>query len=109
MCRDLGIEFPVLSDRNRETISKWGLLNTSEKGGIAFPATFLIDRSLAVRFSTVEETLRRVPAPEMLAFVRTMGLEGGASAPLKRSVNPGLMFLRAIANAFRHGIRIRHG
>jgi peroxiredoxin len=109
MCRDLGIEFPVLSDRNRETISKWGLLNTSEKGGIAFPATFLIDHGLAVRYSIAEETSRRVPAREMLAFVKTMELEGDASAPLKQSVNPGFMFIRAIANAFRHGIRVRRG
>ena len=80
MRADLGIEFPVLSDLSRETITKWGLLNTSEKGGIAFPATFLLDRGLLVRFSTTEDTSRRVPAREMLAFVKTMELEGDASS-----------------------------
>lgn len=90
MRRDLGIKFPVLSDSNRETITKWELLNANEKGGIAFPATFLIDRGRVVRFSAVEETLRRVPAREMLAFIKTMELEGDALPPIKQRINPGL-------------------
>jgi peroxiredoxin len=109
MRRDLGIEFPILSDASREAITRWGLLNTREKGGIAFPATFLIDHDLRVRFSATEGTSRRVPASEMLAFVKTMELEGEASTPLKRSINPGIMFLRALINGFRHGVRVRHG
>jgi peroxiredoxin len=109
MRRDFGIEFPVLSDISRETITRWGLLNTSEKGGIAFPATFLIDRGLLVRFSTAEDTSRRVPGSEMLAFVKTMEVEGDASAPIKRRINPGVMFLRAVVNAFRHGVCVRRG
>jgi peroxiredoxin len=109
MCRDLGIEFPVLSDLSRETITKWGLRNTSEKGGIAIPATFLLDRGLLVRFSNTEDTSRRVPASEMLAFVKTMALEGDASAPVKRRIIPGTMFFRAVVNAFRHGVRVRWG
>ena len=107
MRRDLEIEFPVLSDLRRETITRWGLLNTREKGGIAFPATFLIDRALLVRFSMVEDTSRRVPARAMLAFVKAMELEGDASAPIKRRISPGYWFIRAIAHAFRHGVRVR--
>jgi alkyl hydroperoxide reductase subunit AhpC len=109
MRRDLGIQFPVVSDISRETITRWGLLNIREKGGIAFPATFLIDRGLLVRFSSVEDTARRIPASEMLAFVKTIELEGDASAPIRRSINPGTMFFRAIASAFRHGVRVRGG
>lgn len=109
MRRALGIEFPVLSDSNRETITKWGLLNANEKGGIAFPATFLIDRGRLVRFSETEETLRRVAAGAMLTFVKTREQEGDVSAPHQRSINPGSMFIRAIANAFRHGVRVKPG
>jgi peroxiredoxin len=108
MCRDLGIEFPVLSDVNRQIITNWSLLNTREKGGIAFPATFLIDHGLLVRFSAAEHTSQRVPASEMLGFVKTMVLEGRTSAPRKRSINPGTMFFRAIINGFRHGVRVGH-
>jgi len=108
MRSDLGIEFPLLSDVNRQVITSWGLLNSREKGGIAFPATFSIDRGLIVRFSATERTSQRVPASEMLAFVKTMAREGDASAPKTRGVNPGTMFFRAICNAFRHGIRVSH-
>jgi peroxiredoxin len=109
MRRDLEIQFPLLSDTSREIIAQWGLLNTREKGGIAFPSTFLIDRGLLVRFSTAEDTSRRVPASDMLEFVKTLELEGHASAPISRSINPGILFLRAIVSAFRHGVRVRSG
>jgi peroxiredoxin len=107
--RDLGIEFLVLSDISRETITGWGLLNTREKGGIAFPATFVIDRDLLVRFSEFEDTLRRVPPREMLAYVKTMNLEGGESVPARRSINPLRMFIRALVSGFRHGVRVKQG
>jgi peroxiredoxin len=107
MRRDLGIEFPVLSDTNREVITEWGVLNSTEKGGIAIPSTFLIDRDLHVQFSSAEGIARRVSAREMLAFVRTLKAVGDAPTPPARSINPGLMFMRAIANAFRHGVHVK--
>jgi peroxiredoxin len=100
---DLGIHFPLLSDPTRKTITEWGLLNANEKGGIAIPATFLVDRGLHVRFSSAEQIARRVPASEMLAFIRA----GESAKPSMRSINPGLMFVRAISNAFRHGVRVK--
>jgi hypothetical protein len=45
----------------------------------------------------------------MLAFVKTLQLEGDASAPIKRSINPGILFFRAMVSAFRHGVRVRSG
>ncbi len=107
MRRDLGIEFPVLSDTKREIITGWGLLNAAEKGGIANPATVLIDRELRVRFSSAEGVARRVPAREMLAFIGTIKAVGDAPKPPVRSINPGLMFMRAVGNAFRHGVRVK--
>ncbi len=101
---DLKIRFPILSDSSRKTIIEWGLLNAHEKGGIAIPATFLIDPGLPVRFSSAEEIARRVPPSEMLALVRSE-----PSNPKMRGVNPGLMFVRAIGNAFRHGVRVKRG
>jgi peroxiredoxin len=104
MRRDLGLDFPLLSDNSREVITRWGLLNTSEKGGIAFPATFLIDRNLTVRFSSAREgVMRRVPASEMLEMVRA--LKAGRSAePRSKTVSPGLMFFRALLNGLRYGV-----
>ena len=104
MRRDLGLDFPVLSDSPREVISTWGLLNASEKGGIAFPATFLIDCNLTVRFSSAEEGVtRRVPASEMLEMVRA--LKAGRSAlPRTKTIRPGRMFIRAVLNGLRRGV-----
>jgi peroxiredoxin len=104
MRRDLGVEFPLLSDNSRELITRWGLLNAGEKGGIALPATFLIDRTLTVRFSSAGEgVMRRVPACEMLEMVRA--LKAGRSAePRSKTVNPGLMFIRAVINGLRYGV-----
>jgi len=98
---DLKIRFPILSDPTRKTIIGWGLLNANEKGGIAIPATFVVDPGLRVRFSSAEEIARRVPASEMLDYIR------GATNPRMRGVNPGVMFIRAIGNAFRHGVRVK--
>ncbi len=107
MRRDLQIEFPVLSDTRREVITEWGVLNAAEKGGIAVPSTFLIDRDLRVRFSSAEGIARRLSAREMIAFVETMKAVGDAPTPPARSINPGLMFMRALSNAFRHGVHVK--
>jgi peroxiredoxin len=107
MCRDLGIKFPVLSDSSREIITSWGLLNAAEKGGIAVPATFLINHDLKVQFSSADGVARRVGAREMLAFVENTKAAGDAPKPSARGINPGLMFMRAIGNAFRHGVRVK--
>jgi peroxiredoxin len=107
MRRDLGIEFPVLSDTRREVITGWGLLNAAEKGGIAIPATFLIDRDLRVQFSSAEGIMRRVSAREMLAYLGTLKAVGDAPKPPARNINPGLMFMRAVSNAFRHGVHVK--
>ena len=107
MRHDLSIEFPVLSDTRREVIDEWGVLNSAEKGGIAIPSTFLIDRDLRVRFSNSEGIARRVSAREMLAFVGKLKAAGEAPKPPARSINPGLMFMRAVSNAFRHGVNVK--
>ena len=104
MRRDLGLDFPVLSDSSRELITSWGLLNANEKGGIAVPATFLIDRDLTVRFSSAEEgVMRRVPASEMLEMVRALKA-GRTAVPRAKTIRPGRMFIRAILNGLRRGV-----
>ena len=45
----------------------------------------------------------------MLQFIRTIKSNSSAPLPLKRVINPGLMFMGAIGNALRHGIRVRRG
>jgi len=108
MRKDLSIPFPLLSDSNRATIIEWGVLNANEKGGIAIPATFFIDRERKVRFASVEDMMMRVEPTAMLDFVRAMPA-GGATTPRARGVNPAMMFLRAMANGFRYGVNVKRG
>ena len=104
--QELGLKFPLLCDTRREVVKAYGLLNSGEKGGIAFPATFVIDRERVVRFRALEEVVSRVNVDQLLDLVRALGR--GVEAPTQprtRGVFPGLMFLRATMNALRHGVR----
>ncbi len=106
-CRqDLGIKFPLLCDTSREVIKKYGLLNSGEKGGIAFPASFVIDRERVVRFRALEEMASRVSVDQLLGLVRELGRGvEPQTKPRNRGLFPGLMFLRATMNVLRHGVR----
>jgi peroxiredoxin len=106
MRSDLGIPFPLLSDSSRATITQWGVLNSGEKGGIAKPATFLIDRERIVRMAKVEDMMLRIEPREMLDFIRA-GKASTASTPRARGVNPAFTFLRAMANGLRHGVTVK--
>ncbi len=104
--QELGVKFPLLCDTRREVVKTYGLLNSGEKGGIAFPASFVIDRSRVVRFRALEEVVSRVNVDQLLELVRDLG-KGVESQtkPRTRGVFPGLMFLQATMNALRHGVR----
>jgi len=106
MRKDLSIPFPLLSDTNRATIIEWGVLNANEKGGIAIPATFLIDREREVRFASVEDMMMRIEPRAVLEVVLAIP-SGSVIAPRARGVNPAMMFLRAMANGFRYGVNVK--
>jgi peroxiredoxin len=106
MAADLNLPFPILSDTRRETITAWGVLNRFEKGGIAEPACFVIDRDRKVRFRSPEGIATRVSAGEMASYVRAIAANQQPVEPRARLVNPGMMFLRSVANAIRRGTRV---
>jgi peroxiredoxin len=104
--QELGIKFPLLCDTRREVVKAYGLFNARENGGIAYPASFVIDRERVVRFRALEDVASRVNVEQLLELVRE--LARGAepqTKPRKRGVFPGLMFLRATMNALRRGVR----
>ena len=106
VCQELGIKFPLLCDTRREVVKAYGLLNSDEKGGIAFPASFVIDRDRIVRFRALEEVASRIRVDQLLELVRELGRGAEPQTkPRKAGVFPGLMFLRATMNALRHGVR----
>jgi peroxiredoxin len=104
--QELGIKFPLLCDTSREVVKKYGLLNSGEKGGIALPASFVINRERVVRFRALEAVASRVSVDQLLELVRELGRGvEPKTKPRNSGVFPGLMFLRATVNAMRHGVR----
>jgi hypothetical protein len=106
MREQLGLPFPVLCDPQREVITAWGLLNAAEKGGIAYPAVFVLDRDRTVRYRSLDRTSARVSTEAVVAFLRG-GMQGRTGQPKQRTLWPGLrLFLAALKNGLRHGTRV---
>jgi thioredoxin-dependent peroxiredoxin len=104
--QELGVKFPLLCDTSREVVKKYGLLSSGEKGGISFPASFVIDRDRVVRFRALEQVASRVSVDQLLELVRELGRGADPKTkPRHRGVFPGLMFIRATMNTMRHGVR----
>ncbi|HEY8122363.1 MAG TPA: redoxin domain-containing protein, partial [Myxococcota bacterium] len=102
----LGLHFPLLCDPGREVVEAWELFNRAEKGGIAYPATFVLDRERSVRFRSLDRTAARVDLDALFAFLRG-GLQAAAPArtpPRRIAVGLG-DFVRALGNMIRGGIR----
>ena len=106
MRAQLKLPFPVLCDCERKVITEWGLLNAKEKGGIAYPAVFVIDRDRTVRFLSQDRTAARVSPDALLAFLHS-GMPRQTEPPKQEAIRPGLgTFLSAFKNALAHGIRV---
>ena len=80
-------------------------LNREEKGGIAYPATFVVDRARTVRFRSLDRTASRVDLAGLV------DLRGGIDAaspgtPTRKGILPRLGDLvRVTRNALRFGVR----
>lgn len=106
MRRELKLQFPILCDSQREVITAWGLLNSGEKGGIAYPAVFIIDRDRTVRYRSLDRTASRVSTDAVMEFLRG-GMKGSTQQPKHRTIWPGFgIFWAAVKSALRHGTRI---
>jgi peroxiredoxin len=102
---ELRLPFPVLCDPERAVVTAWGLLNTREKGGIAYPAVFVLDRDRMVRYRSLDRTAARVSAEAVLAFLRN-GMHEPTDPPKRRAFWTGLgAFVTAIRSTLRYGVR----
>jgi peroxiredoxin len=106
LAEQIGLPFPLLCDQAREVVQRFHLLNRREKGGIAYPATFVLDRDGTVRFRSLERTASRVDLDGLFDFLR-QGI--GAAAPSKPAcctVVPTLQdWKRFLGNSLRFGIK----
>jgi peroxiredoxin len=62
----------MLSDPERRVIKEYNVYNSSERGGIAIPAVFIIDRFGTVRYARVKSTVFRARTRKLLAVVRKL-------------------------------------
>jgi len=50
----------MLSDSEKVAMKEYGVYNPSERGGIAIPAVFIIDKSGTITYAKVERIVLRV-------------------------------------------------
>jgi hypothetical protein len=110
LAEQLYLPFPLLCDAERVVVQSYGLLNRGEKGGIAYPGTFVLDRERVVRFRSLDRTASRVDLNGLFAFLRAgLGSEAPAD-PARSSILPRLAdFVRVTRNALRFGTRSPRG
>lgn len=98
----LQLPFEILCDTDRRVVRGWDIYNAKEKGGIAKPATFILDPGRMVRFASIDGVAKRVPASEIAAYLR----DARTAAPSRKSYfpRPG-HWVRAIRNGFRLGMK----
>jgi peroxiredoxin len=103
----LALPYPILCDPARAVVPAWDLYNAREKGGIAFPAVFVIGPDRCVRYRSIDSTVKRASTDGVLRFLR--GEARGEQVGRER-VHVGLgEFARGIANALRRGSRTPRG
>ena len=101
--RQYELPFPILCDTRREVVEAWGVLNREEKGGIAVPAIFVLDRDLRILLASVDTVFHRVGAKDLLASLRRTGQVLAPRAQF--SLAWLLDWWRAIRNALHYGVR----
>jgi len=68
--QELKLNFELLSDHDRSIITSWGILNKSERNGIAYPNVYLIDSDMKIVYHS-KDKLRSRAAPEpLLKFIQ---------------------------------------
>lgn len=94
------LPFVLLCDPGRQVVQQWDLYNEAEKGGIARPATFVLDAARKVRFASEDSVRHRAMPGDVLAAL------GPGGAGRKSEIRPGLRAMfRALRGMLRHGIR----
>ena len=106
LAEQLGSPFPLLCDPGRDVVRAYGVFNEKEKGGIAYPSTFVLDRERIVRFRSLDKTASRVDLDVLFEFLRAGSDAKAPVEPRRTRVAPGLRgFGRAIRNMLRYGVK----
>lgn len=97
----LRLEFPILCDTQRSVVRAWDLYNARERGGIAVPAVFVIERDRRITYRSIDATAARVRTDGVLEY-----LHGGSAPRARAAIFPRFGdWVRAIGNALRRSER----
>ena len=100
--RRYGLPFPLLCDPEAQVVRAWGLFDPAEKGGIARPATFVLDAGLTVRFRSLDGVATRVRAADLAHALATAPGTGPVDGPRSRVIVPTIgEMLRTAVPALR--------
>jgi alkyl hydroperoxide reductase subunit AhpC len=69
---NMGFPFELLCDEKKDVITRYGLLNPFEHGGIARPAIFIIRPDGVICYRSIDGTARRVDLSHALEFMTTL-------------------------------------
>jgi len=85
-----GIVFPLLSDPDHHVVEAWGLFDPKEKGGIARPATFVIDPDRRIRLRSLDGVASRLHAADLVTYLRASPAGRVTAPPQRRVLIPSL-------------------
>jgi peroxiredoxin len=66
MGQTTGAKFNILSDSDKKTITAYGIVNTQERGGIAKPAIFILDKEGRIRYMHIGKDASDRPPDEAI-------------------------------------------
>ena len=66
---DLSLSFEIISDKNRKVIKDWHILNTRERGGIAYPNLYILNSQREIIFHSSDRLASRADISIMLDFM----------------------------------------
>ena len=87
---DQAVQFPVLSDQSKETITAYGVLSITN---IARPSAFVIDKSGIIRWKFIGDTTTRANIDIMLQQLETLNLETPKSFSLSVPAGTSMVHL----------------
>lgn len=90
------LPFPLLSDPDRRVIEAYGVLDQSERDGIATPAIFAVDRMGDVSFRSVDSMTWQLDPKQLLA-----ALNGARQGAAKR-----LIWLPKLLSVLRRSLNL---
>ncbi len=103
---ELGLDFTILCDTEREVVKAWDRFNRWEMGGIAKPAMFVIDSDMRVRLASLDSAAKRYSVDDLIEFLNSDSEMARLDQPLRTFIIPNpvrllLQPLRMLRNKLR--------